>query len=317
MNESKPLPPGGQPEQVEELEREIQRLQAENERLKKKVKDLEEELWASKRQAAPFSKGQRKANPKRPGRKVGQGVFRNRPAPAASIDGEIVEAAVPEEGCPHCGGELEVVAEEWATTTDLPVQPQPQVTRYRVPVCRCSQCGKSVRGSAPGLAARGSGGGHTLPATVRRHARSSRGQYRRHRMARRWSPRSSDGICQRGKHGISDPWAPPQRRGAGGDPCRLRRSHGNRSRQKLRCQGIRCRRATEVPEPSSAQPYGSVGDQEGPCASVRSGLERYAGVEHRALPQALRSGACRLPTPGPTDRRCSHLSPATPHLERR
>jgi len=153
MNESKPLQPVGQPEQVEELEREIQRLQAENERLKKKVKDLEEELWASKRQAAPFSKGQRKANPKRPGRKVGQGVFRNRPAPAASIDGEIVEAAVPEEGCPHCGGELEVVAEEWATTTDLPVQPQPEVTRYRVPVCRCSQCGKRVRGTAPGLAA--------------------------------------------------------------------------------------------------------------------------------------------------------------------
>src|SRR5665647_2362893 len=129
MNESKPLQPVGQPEQVEELEREIQRLQAENERLKQK------------------------ANPKRPGRKVGQGVFRNRPAPAASIDGEIVEAAVPEEGCPHCGGELEVVAEEWATTTDLPVQPQPQVTRYRVPVCRCSQCGKRVRGTAPGLAA--------------------------------------------------------------------------------------------------------------------------------------------------------------------
>ena len=153
MNEPKPLPPDGQPEQVEELEREIQRLQTENERLKKKVKDLEEELWASKRQAAPFSKGERKANPKRPGRKAGQGVFRNRPAPAASIDGEIVEAAVPVEGCPHCGGELEVVAEEWATTTDLPAQPQPEVTRYHVPVCRCSQCGKRVRGTAPGLAA--------------------------------------------------------------------------------------------------------------------------------------------------------------------
>src|ERR1035437_6742622 len=140
MNESKPLQPGGQPEQVEELEREIQRLQAENEGLKKKIKDLEEELRASKRQAAPFSKGQRKANPKRPGRKAGQGDFRHRPAPAASIDGDIVEAAVPA-GCPRCGGELEVVAEEWATTTDLPVQPQPEVTRYRVPVCRCRQCG--------------------------------------------------------------------------------------------------------------------------------------------------------------------------------
>lgn len=152
MNESKPLQPGGQPEQVEELEREIERLQAENEGLKKKVKDLEEELRASKRQAAPFSKRQRKANPKRPGRKAGQGIFRYRPAPAEPIGGEIVEAAVPE-GCPSCGGVLEVEAQEWATTTDLPVQPQPEVTRYRVSVCRCKKCGKRVRGTAPGLAA--------------------------------------------------------------------------------------------------------------------------------------------------------------------
>ena len=152
MNESKPLQPGGRPEQIEELEREIKRLQSENEGLRKKVKDLEEELRASKRQAAPFSKGRRKANPKPPGRKAGQGIFRNRSVPAASIGGEIVEAAAPK-GCPGCGGVLEVVGEEWATTTDLPVQPQPEVTRYRVPVCRCRQCGKRVRGTAPGLAA--------------------------------------------------------------------------------------------------------------------------------------------------------------------
>src|ERR1035437_6913877 len=91
MNKSKPLQPGGQPDQVEELEREIKRLQAENEGLKKKIKDLEEELRASKRQAAPFSKGQRKANPKRPGRKAGQDDFRHRPAPAEPIGGDIVE----------------------------------------------------------------------------------------------------------------------------------------------------------------------------------------------------------------------------------
>ena len=132
MNGCKPLQPDGQPERVEELERENERLHSEIERLKKKIKDLEEELRASKRQAAPFSKGRRKANPKRPGRKAGQGIFRNRPAPAESIGGEIVEAKVPEEGCPHCGGELEVVAEEWATTTDLPVQPQPEL-----PVTAC------------------------------------------------------------------------------------------------------------------------------------------------------------------------------------
>ena len=134
------------------MEREIKRLQVENEGLKKKIEGLEEELRASKRQAAPFSKGQRKANPKRPGRKAGQGIFRYRPAPAEPIGGEVVEAVVPA-GCPSCGGVLELEGEEWATTTDLPIQPQPEVTRYRVPVCRCSQCGKRVRGAAPGLAA--------------------------------------------------------------------------------------------------------------------------------------------------------------------
>jgi transposase len=149
---SKPPQRDDQPDQVEELRREIERLHSENEGLKKKIEGLEEELRASKRQAAPFSKGERKANPKTPGRKAGQGSFQRRPAPAESIVGEIVEAVVPV-GCPSCGGALAVEGEEWATTTDLPVQPQPQVTRYRVPVCRCSQCGKRVRGTAPGLAA--------------------------------------------------------------------------------------------------------------------------------------------------------------------
>jgi hypothetical protein len=133
MNGPKPPQPDGQPEQVEELEREIERLQAENEGLKKKIEGLEEELRASKRQAAPFSKGRRKANPKRPGRKVGQGIFRHRPAPAEAIGGEIVEAAVPA-GCPSCGGALAVEGEEWATTTDLPGStPTPS---HPLPTCR-------------------------------------------------------------------------------------------------------------------------------------------------------------------------------------
>ena len=35
----------------------------------------------------------------------------------------------------------------------MPAQPQPEVTLYRVAVCRCTQCGKPVRGTAAGLAA--------------------------------------------------------------------------------------------------------------------------------------------------------------------
>ena len=152
MVRSKPPETGNSPQELAELEREIECLREENEALKKKIENLEEELRASKRQAAPFSKGQRKANPKRPGRKAGQGIFRNRPAPAEPLVGQVVEAVVPA-ACPSCGGALTVEAQEWATTTDLPAQPQPEITRYRVPVCRCRQCGRRVRGTASGLAA--------------------------------------------------------------------------------------------------------------------------------------------------------------------
>ena len=51
-----------------QLEQEREQLQQENERLKRQ---LEEAQRASKRQAAPFSRGTRKQNPQTPGRKPG------------------------------------------------------------------------------------------------------------------------------------------------------------------------------------------------------------------------------------------------------
>ena len=112
--------------------------------------ELEELKRNQHRQAAPFSKNKPKTDPKKPGRKAGQGPFTNRLAPVQTVT-ETVTAPVPE-CCPDCGGSLEQVAEESATITDLPVNPQPIVTVYRVPVCRCRKCGKRVRGTAPGLA---------------------------------------------------------------------------------------------------------------------------------------------------------------------
>ena len=126
---------------IRELVRRNAELQAEIEQLKR----------SQPRSAAPFSKGQPKADPKRPGRKPGQGPFLRRAAPPQPPT-QTVTAQVPE-SCPACGGPLEPVSEEVATTTELPVHPQPVVTEYRVPVCRCRQCGKRVRGTAPGLAA--------------------------------------------------------------------------------------------------------------------------------------------------------------------
>jgi transposase len=125
---------------VRELERKNAELLKENERLKR----------AQHRQASPFSKGRPLKHPKKPGRKKGQGPFRRREAPVQNPTMTMDAEAPPH--CPFCGGPLEQQGQESATTTDVPQQPKPEVTLYRVAVCRCVQCGKTVRGTAPGLA---------------------------------------------------------------------------------------------------------------------------------------------------------------------
>jgi hypothetical protein len=56
-------------EKIARLEREIEVLKKENERLRQL---LEEALRAAKRQAAPFSRQKPKAQPQKPGRKAGK-----------------------------------------------------------------------------------------------------------------------------------------------------------------------------------------------------------------------------------------------------
>jgi transposase len=141
------------PGNIEELSREeliavIQRQAEELERLRKL---LEETLRKRHRQAAPFSKGSRKANPQAPGRKAGQGRFERRAAPLESPTDRHVEVAMPKH-CPACGGAVELERTEEATVVDAPRTPTPEVTRYRVPVCRCRKCGAKVRGRAGELA---------------------------------------------------------------------------------------------------------------------------------------------------------------------
>lgn len=131
---------GTQQRLIENQQRQIAGLREEIEQLRRE----------GKRQAAPFSKGKRVENRKPPGRKPGQGPFARRSAPLEEAT-ETIFAPAPE-CCPHCGGDLEAEREEVATTADLPLHPRPVITTYRVAVCRCRQCGKSVRGSAPGLA---------------------------------------------------------------------------------------------------------------------------------------------------------------------
>jgi transposase len=68
---------------------------------------LENVTRAQKRQAAPFSKGSPKNDPKKPGRKSGQdyGPKAHRPVPDQQPD-EIIDVPLPEQ-CPECGGDTE------------------------------------------------------------------------------------------------------------------------------------------------------------------------------------------------------------------
>ena len=51
-----------------------------------------------------------------------------------------------DDNCPGCGGVLEQEGVDVAYVTDIPAMPRPQVTEYRVQVCRCRGCGRRVRG---------------------------------------------------------------------------------------------------------------------------------------------------------------------------
>jgi transposase len=130
-------------EQVVELAARNEALTTENAQLKRNVQ----------RQATPFSKGTRTKHPKRPGRRPGEGTFSFRQPPKSEeITEPPVNAPLTLESCPDCGGKLREQRVDFAYVSDLPPMPRPRVTQYRVWVCRCTGCGRQVRGEHPDLA---------------------------------------------------------------------------------------------------------------------------------------------------------------------
>ena len=95
----------------QQLLAENQQLRERNARLEQTVRELltriDELERSAKRQAAPFSKGQPKQNPKKPGRKSGDkhGPHAHRESPSPARVDETLDAALPDH-CPHCGGDL-------------------------------------------------------------------------------------------------------------------------------------------------------------------------------------------------------------------
>ena len=126
----------------------LERRNAELEARLAAVEALVEQLRrGGKRQAAPFSKGEPKPDPKPPGRKAGGGYgTKARRAVPARVD-EVHEAPLPP-SCPGCGcGEVEPIHTAQQYQAEVPRHPV--YRRFDVHVGRCRGCGRRVQGRHP------------------------------------------------------------------------------------------------------------------------------------------------------------------------
>jgi transposase len=121
-----------------------ERLLAENARLRGQ---LDEARRAGKRQAAPFSKGEPKKDPARPGRKSGEdyGTRAHRPVPD-HVEEEVF-VGLPD-ACPCCSGELQFEDEVDQYQEEI-VEVRGHVRRFRISRGRCRRCGRRAQGRHP------------------------------------------------------------------------------------------------------------------------------------------------------------------------
>jgi transposase len=137
-------------EELERLRKERERLQKENERLQRETerlrRELEAALRASKRQAAPHSRGTPEADPKRPGRKPGHRYGRQACRPIPKHVDERIAVPLPER-CPHCASDVE--PEGCETQYQEEIVRRTTVRRFDIVVGRCCACRRRVQGRHP------------------------------------------------------------------------------------------------------------------------------------------------------------------------
>jgi transposase len=178
--------------QVEQLTVQVRQLTAQ----------LHEALRASKRQAAPFSKGPPKADPKPPGRKAGPdyGPKAHRSIPTAPPD-EIHDAPLPDT-CPDCGGPT--VEDETAEQYQTEIPRQPIIRRFDIHIGHCTRCQRRVQGRHPlqtsdALGAAASQLGPDAQAAIvhlNKHGGLSHGKIAYYFQATYGIPITRSGVCQ-------------------------------------------------------------------------------------------------------------------------
>jgi transposase len=136
----------------EQLRQENEELRQNNQRLQDELRqtrsDLEQSQRQAKRQAAPFSKGPPKPQPKKPGRKSGcaHGRHGHRLPPTPESVDVVLEAPLPD-ACPGCGAAVEETTVHQQYQTEIPRRPL--IRQFNVHLGRCQGCGRRLQGRHP------------------------------------------------------------------------------------------------------------------------------------------------------------------------
>jgi transposase len=127
-----------------ERDRRIARLEAQVKQLEQRLEELSR---SAKRQAAPFSRGLPKVDPKRPGRKSGDDYGTKAFRAVPPVIDEVYEAPLPRR-CPKCGGNA-ILQTHVDHQYQVEIPRRPIYRQFNVAVGRCTCCDGRVQGRHP------------------------------------------------------------------------------------------------------------------------------------------------------------------------
>jgi transposase len=128
-------------QQVQDLTEQVRLLTALVERLQRQ---LDDQSRTGKRQAAPFSKGPPKTDPKPPGRKPGESYGTHRRGAVPERIDEVIPVPLPA-ACPCCGG-TEFCEHDTVAQYQIEIPRQVIHRRFDIQRARCGRCRRLVRG---------------------------------------------------------------------------------------------------------------------------------------------------------------------------